>query len=194
MVAKQYPISSVRKVRAMKKNNRRHRTMPARRQLLAERLEDRRLLAGPYAPAAGEAGSTAIHKDDVSIAAWATGFADYVVGIGVDPEFQTPEKALGPAEGTTADIVSLGRGGEITLTFAVPIRDGLGADFAVFENSFSDTFLELGFVEVSSNGTDFFRFDNDSLTPAAVDAFGEVDPTEINNFAGKYRQGFGTPF
>ncbi len=152
------------------------------------------MLAGPYAPAAGEFGSTAIAKDDAVIEAWATAVANYSPGSDVDTEFQTPNKAIGPAEGTSGDVVSLGRGGEITLTFDAPIRDGIGPDFAVFENSFNDTFLELGFVEVSSDGTNFFRFQNDSLTPSPVDAFGEVDPTNVHNLAGKYRQGFGTPF
>jgi len=64
----------------------------------------------------------------------------------------------------------------------------------VFENSFSDTFLELGYVEVSSDGVNFFRFGNDSLTESPVGGFGAVDPTDIGGFAGKYRQGYGTPF
>ena len=174
--------------------SKRKRPLLCRRRLIAERLEDRRLLAGPHAPAADQSGSTAISKDDPSIVAWATGISDYTAGSNVDPEFQTPDKAIGPAEGTAGDAVSLGRGGAITLTFAEPIRDGLGPDFAVFENGFSDTFLELGFVEVSSDGVNFFRFDSDSLTAAPVDAFGAVDPTDIHNLAGKYRQGFGTPF
>ncbi|MEM9658219.1 MAG: PEP-CTERM sorting domain-containing protein, partial [Planctomycetota bacterium] len=149
---------------------------------------------GPYPPAAGQPGSTAIGKEDSSIVAWATGFQDYLVGPNVDPEWQTPENALGSAEGTSFDIVSLGQSGEITLTFDKAIADGAGPDFAVFENSFSDTFLELGWVEVSSNGVDFFRFPNDSLTASAVGAFGSVDPTNITGYASKYRQGFGTPF
>ena len=88
----------------------------------------------------------------------------------------------------------LGRSGQITLSFSTPIRNGFGSDFAVFENSFSDTFLELAYVEVSSDGSNFFRFENDSLTPSPVAAFGEVDPTNVHNLAGKYRRGQGTPF
>ncbi len=170
------------------------RVSPRRRRLLTEQLEQRRLLAGPYAPAAGEVGSTAVASDDLSIVAWATGVASYVPGTNLDAEFRVPERAIGPAEGTSGDAVSLGRGGEITLVFDAAIRDGIGPDFAVFENNFSDSFLELGFVAVSSDGTNFFEFENDSLTPAPVNAFGSVDPTDIHNFAGKYRQGFGTPF
>ncbi len=165
-----------------------------RRRLFAEQLETRRLLAGPYAPAAGEIGSTAIPQDDPSIDGWATEIAGYTPGSNVDLEFQSTTNALGPAQGIGSGAVSLGRGGAIELTFDRPIRDGIGPDFAIFENSFSDTFLELAFVEVSSDGSNFFRFANDSLTPSPVDAFGAVDPTDIQNLAGKYRQGFGTPF
>jgi len=170
------------------------KSLNKRRKLLAEQLEDRRLLAGPYAPAAGLAGSDAIANDEVAVVGWATAFEDYQPGSHVDPAFQFPANAIGQAEGTTSDAVTLGRGGQITLTFATPIRDGLGDDFAVYENSFSDTFLELAYVEVSSDGTHFFRFENDSLTASPVGAFGDVDPTNIHNLAGKYRRGQGTPF
>jgi hypothetical protein len=150
--------------------------------------------AGPYAPAAGQPGSTAVHVSDNNLQAWATGWRDYVPGADVNPTLQTPDKALGTAGEDPFDIVCLGRGGRITLTFAGAITDGPGWDFAVFENSFSDVFLELAFVEVSSNGTDFFRFGNDSLTAAPVTAFGTVDPTDVDGLAGKYRRGYGTPF
>ncbi len=150
--------------------------------------------AGPYAPAAGELGSTAIHMDDPAFVGWATGWENYDPGAEVDKGWKTPEKAVGKAVGNSDDIVCLGRGGEITMTFDSPIRDGAGYDFAVFENAFSDTFLELGYVEVSSNGTDFFRFANNSLTSGPVGGFGAMDPTNITGLAGKYRQGYGTPF
>ena len=150
--------------------------------------------AGPYAPAAGQPGSTAVFKSDAAIVGWADGFQDYVIGANVDLTWQTPAKALGPAVGDSFDIVGLGNGGQITLTFSQAITDGPGSDFAVFENGIADTFLELAYVEVSSNGTDFFRFANDSLTPSPVSAFGTLDPTNITGLAGKYRQGYGTPF
>ena len=104
--------------------------------------------------------------------------------------------ALGPAGTDTTAVVSLGDGGHITLGFAQPITNGPGADFAVFENSFADTFLELAFVEVSSDGTNFFRFPSVSLTPTTtqVGSFGALDPTNLYDLAGKYRVGFGTPF
>ena len=148
----------------------------------------------PFAPAAGQAGSKAISKEDTSIASWATGYTDLNYGTNLDEIWKTPEKALGPAVGGSSDIVSLGRGGSITLTFSRPIRDGSGPDFAVFENSFSNTFLELAWVEVSTDGIHFVRFPNFSFTQDAVGGFGDVDPTFIHGLPGKYRQSFGTPF
>ncbi len=150
--------------------------------------------AGPFAPAAGVAGSTAMGKDDPAFVQWANAYRDYQPGPNVDLTWQTPEKGLGKALGVAEDIVVLGDGGQITLTFGGYITNGAGADFAVFENSFSDTFLELAFVEVSSNGQDFFRFPNFSFTASPVNGFGAIDPTNIDGLAGKYRQGFGTPF
>lgn len=150
------------------------------------------VFAGPYAPSAGQPGSTAIHKDDAVFVGWATGWENYLPGSEVSAEWQSPEKALGRAEGTSFEIVCLGRGGKITLTFSRPINNGDGYDFATFENGFSDTFLELGYVEVSSNGRDFFRFDNDSKT--AYYTSSAVDPTNITGYCSKYRQGYGTPF
>ena len=92
--------------------------------------------------------------------------------------------------------MSLGDGGQAILTFERPIKNEIGWDFAIFENSFSDTYLELAFVEVSSNGLDYYRFEATSLTQDSIqiDAFGSVDPEKINNLAGKYRVNYGTPF
>ncbi|MES2569688.1 MAG: PEP-CTERM sorting domain-containing protein, partial [Verrucomicrobiota bacterium] len=91
---------------------------------------------------------------------------------------------------------AFGSGGKLTLSFAQPITNGPGADFAVFENGITDEFLELAFVEVSSDGVNFVRFPSVSLTPANVQigTFGSLDPTNLHNLAGKYRTGFGTPF
>lgn len=165
--------------------------------------------AGPFPPAAGLPSSTAIAANNPAIAGWASSYSNYIIGANVDLQFQTPDLALGPAgnsndnnsstnstnnNGFIFDIVSLGNNGSITLSFDQAITNGEGADFLVFENSFSDTFLELAFVEVSSNGIDFVRFDNISLTAAPVGAFGNIDTTNIFGYAGKYRGGFGTPF
>ena len=150
--------------------------------------------AGPYAPAAGKTGSTAVSMDDPAFIDWASGWVDYVPGENLASTWMNPQKALGPAEGTSFDVVSLGSGGTITMTFDPPLSNGSGWDFAIFENSFSDTFLELAYVEVSSDGVHFIRFDNDSLTAGPVGGFGATDPTNIDGLGGKYRQGFGTPF
>jgi hypothetical protein len=160
-------------------------------------------IAGPYAPAAGQLGSTAIAYNSPQIVAWANSVQELTrgpmnianPGAGL-ASFGSGTAALGPAGTDTTAVVSLGDGGHITLGFAQPITDGPGYDFAVFENGLSDTFLELGFVDVSSDGANFFRFPSVSLTPTAtqVGSFGALDPTNLNDLAGKYRVGFGTPF
>lgn len=163
--------------------------------------------AGPYSGAPETPGSDAIHMNDSAFVAWAAGVDELVrgpvnianPGLGL-ASFGTGANALGPVVGDGEDdvysVVSLGDGGWITLTFDKPIANGDGWDFAVFENGFSNNFLELAFVEVSSNGIDFFRFDSVSLTPADVQVggFGSLDPTNIHNLAGKYRQGWGVGF
>ncbi|HPA56515.1 MAG TPA: PEP-CTERM sorting domain-containing protein, partial [bacterium] len=58
----------------------------------------------------------------------------------------------------------------------------------------TDKFLELGFVEVSSNGTDFVRFNQYYLGIEPVESYGEHDPSLIWGFAGKFKQGLGTQF
>ena len=142
-----------------------------------------------------EVKETGIDKDDEKIVAWATGYKDYQVGEGVDEEWKKPEAALGKAEGTpTENIVVLGDGGSIILTFAKPITDGEGADFAVFENSINDTFLEIGTVEVSSDGEHFVAFDNYYLGTEEVESYGGHDARLIWGFAGKFKAGVGTMF
>lgn len=151
--------------------------------------------AQPFAPPANEEGSTAIHMDDSVFVGWAVDYRDYNTGKRLDPAFQTPEKALGKAGGTSFDVVSLGEGGEITMVFDdPPIENGEGWDFAVFANPYDDYFLELAYVEVSSDGDTFVRFDSISYTPDPVPSFGRVDATLVTGLAGKYRQGFGVPF
>lgn len=164
------------------------------------------VLAGPFPPAAGQPGTTAISATDASIQAWATGYQNYAAGPNVDPEWQDPQRALLSAgdsdndgivatDDYTFDIVSLGQGGQITLTFDTPITDGDGFDFVIFENSNVPGFLELAWVEVSSNGIDFVRFPAASLTPTAVGPFAStMSADDIDGLAGKYLGGYGTPF
>ena len=154
---------------------------------------------GQFAPPAGQAGSTAIAADSSIFVRWASecqyypswqNIADTTLGL---VSYGTPEDALGPADGA---VLSLGDGGRAVFHFEVPLADGEGYDFAVFENAFSDSFLELAFVEVSSDGEQFFRFPAVSLTPyeTQVGTFDTLDATLLHNLAGKYRMLFGTPF
>ena len=180
--------------------------MRSRLLILCAALSPAFALAGPYAPAADEIGTTAIPYDSAGILGWATGFQDLVRGpIKISDlsqgyaSFGSGANALGAADAQidSLPVVSLGDGGHITLTFGSPIRNGPGADFAVFENGFDDSFLELAFVEVSSNGTTFTPFHSVSLTQTATQVGSapfSIDPTDLNNLAGKYRRGFGTPF
>ncbi len=94
-------------------------------------------------------------------------------------------------------VVSLGDGGNAILSFWPPIKNGPGPDFAVFENAFTDDFLELAFVEVSSDGINFYRFPATSNTQYTlqIGPFDQMSEAEkINNLAGKYRANYGTPF
>ena len=157
-------------------------------------------LYAQFPGAADTEGSTAIHKDSSIITAWASGCSVERGFVNISkPELGLASagessNAIGKADGIS--IVSLGDSGIATLTFDLPIRNGEGYDFAVFENSFSDTFLELAFVEVSSDGVNFFRFPATSNTPTETQTggFGNTDPTLINNLAGKYKAHYGTPF
>ncbi len=163
--------------------------------------------AQSYADAPGTPTTTAISKDSSVFVFWANaaqvqrGFV-YIN----DTTFQDngtnkasyglTNYALGPAEGDGVTVISLGDGGMITLGFPEPITDGPNWDFAVFENSFQDHYMELAFVEVSSNGIDFVRFPSDSKIPTSsqLGNFSSSDCKLVNNLAGKYKAGFGTPF
>lgn len=156
-----------------------------------------------YPPQAGQPGSTAISKESTLFVGWAT-------GIEVERGFiqksnpaltangsnrasaGSPSDALGFPDGNT---VSLGDEGQATLTFAAPIFNGNGFDFAVFENG-GVTFLELGFVEASSDGIHFFRFPAHSETQTAtqIGPFATPAAPYLNNLAGKYTALYGTPF
>ena len=152
-----------------------------------------------YAPAAGQIGSTAIHKDSISIVAWANqctisrgwqNIADQSLG---KTTIGNQNSAIGIADN---DVISLGDGGIAVVQFAQAISNGVGPDFAVFENAFDDFFLELAFVEVSSDGQNFVRFPSHSLTQTTtqVVGFGQIQTEKIHNLAGKYRAAYGTPF
>ncbi len=169
-----------------------------------------------FAPAAGQAGTTAIYKDSTAFTGWAVsckvtrGFINiedttetYTQGDSTSNRafFGTAENAVGKP-GSATDVVSLGDGGAAVLTFAHPITNGTGPDFAVFENGFRaqvapfEYYLELAFVEVSTDGKRFVRFPSVSLTQDTlqIDGFGQLNPEKIHNLAGKYVINYGTPF
>ncbi len=147
----------------------------------------------------------AIYKDSSIFVSWASActvnrglqnIADSSLGYATagDSSF-----AIGKSDGS--GVVSLGDGGSAILTFSKPIINGVGNDFAVFENGFSygiDTlfFLELAFVEVSSDGQNYFRFPSKSFSQTSSQ-FGNgdgINPKWLNNLAGRYMMNYGTPF
>jgi hypothetical protein len=93
-------------------------------------------------------------------------------------------------------VISLGDGGSVVLGFPQPIINGPGFDFAVFENAFNDSFLELAHVEVSQDGQRYFRFPSLSYsqTGEQTQPFGTTYPDSIHNLAGRFRMPYGTPF
>lgn len=158
-----------------------------------------KMVFSQYPPAAGLAGSTAIHKDSSIIINWAKSCivqrGDYDISHSTDSVVTngTVADALNSADAIT---VSLGDSGIAILSFFPPISNGSGFDFAIFENSFDGNFLELAFVEVSTDSVHWYRFDAVSLTQkdTQISTFGLLDPTKINNLAGKYKVFYGTPF
>ena len=160
-----------------------------------------------FAPAQDKPGTTAMHADSSAFVAWATGCTVERGPMRIDkPEnglasYGADSLALG-MPGGTYDVVSLGDGGTAILTFGSPIYNGEGPDFAVFENGFAnavnpDTWaLELGFVEVSSDGVNFFRFPAVTYvqTETQLGNAGSIDPAQLHNFASKYGAFYGTPF
>lgn len=159
-----------------------------------------------FAPQAGISGSDAIHKTSTLIQSWANTctvkrgsmyIADAsspMVSIGADAD------ATGAAD---ALVVSLGDSGVATLGFNGLIFDGPGPDFAVFENGFAnpsnpeESFMELAFVEVSSDGEHFFRFPSVSNTATTTQVPGAgvyMNARSVYNLAGKHIAQYGTPF
>ncbi len=158
-----------------------------------------------YPPQAPLPGNDAIAASDSIIVDWAKNctvergwinIADTSLG---KANFGNEQNAIGSA---SSSLVSLGDGGIAVLTFEYAIKNGAGPDFAIFENGFSDplndtmAFLELAFVEVSSDGENYFRFPATSQIQDTVqiDNFTYSDARQIHNLAGKYKNGYGTPF
>ena len=169
-------------------------------------------LSAQFAPAAPHPDSEAILKDDARILSWATSAHSVRGFINIQDttrtftfQDKTSNRATFGADSLVlgkkfgpGDLLCLGDSGYVTLGFEKAIANGAGPDFAVFENGFklgSDTsyYLELAFVEVSSDGLNFFRFPSISLTQTEnqiSDADG-LNPSKLHNLAGKlpFRQG-----
>ncbi len=164
-----------------------------------------------YAPQAGISGSSALHKSSTQIVGWANyctlqrGWMD-IANPSLGRVYSGDSSlAMGAADNLT---VSLGDSGIAVLTFPAPITNGPGADFAVFENGFlnaansEEAFLELAFVEVSSDGVHFFRFpaisytqDTQQITGTGAPGTGDyINARHIHHLAGKYIANNGTPF
>ncbi len=155
-----------------------------------------------FAPQVGSTGCDAIYKDSSIIVAWATQctvkrgwqhMADTTLG---KASVGDSSAAVGAAGNM---VVSLGDGGEAILTFERPVRNGPGYDFAVFENGFvvdSLAFLELAFVEVSSDGQHYVRFPSvyHGDTMQQLQNGEGMNAANINSLAGKYVADYGTPF
>lgn len=159
-----------------------------------------------FAPQAGIVGSTAIAASSTQIVAWAAS-CTFQRGY---KDIAQPQMGYAAAGDSTSAIgaednfiISLGDSGVATLSFPHPIVNGLGADFVVFENGFNnpsnaeEAFLELAFVEVSSDGINYFRFSATSATQADTQILGAgvyMNARKLNNLAGKYIANYGTPF
>ena len=158
--------------------------------------------AGPF----DEAG---IAAESGAFRVWGTHIAEYSPASGAEANAMSGN-ALGKADGLTVSLGDLSQlelsngatSGSITLRFDEPIRNGPGWDFAVFENAFAinteSVFAELGFVEVSTDGEAFARFESVSLTDERLNlptpAFSGIDPTDVDGLAGKHLAGLSTPF
>lgn len=165
---------------------------------------------------------------------WASRVVDYSPAPGIDAMWKNANLALGPIYKTNAATpnpipsleyatVSLGdlsqqqisdgvAPGSITLGFDFKIINGTGYDFVVFENALSSgsyAFLELAYVEVSSDGINFARFPSLSLNGPEPDlligvghdqqlAYSYRDATNVHNLAGKHHnsgdESWGTGF
>jgi hypothetical protein len=159
-----------------------------------------------YFPQIGSGNNDAIYKDSTIIKSWAKTCVVNRGWVNKDDKtlgkatFGVDSNAVGKAGG--GSIVSLGDSGVAILSFNPPIANGSEADFVVFENGFVSTgsepsaFLEFAFVEVSSNGTDFYRFNaiSNIQTSSQNTSFGLSNASLVYNLAGKYLGNYGTPF
>ncbi|HOO71513.1 MAG TPA: hypothetical protein PK926_07105 [Spirochaetota bacterium] len=149
-----------------------------------------------------------VSKDDASLVAWADGYSEFERGYDrtsiydnptVYGDLDYPERAYGPATGDNFDVVVLGNHGYITLTFSGGIGNGEGFDFAVWENGFGTPsvdsfFAELAYVEASSDGVNFVRFDSVSRTASPPGGYGCVCVHDIYGLCGMHPNAYSEPY
>ena len=114
---------------------------------------------------------------------------------------QGPPTADKDSQGSL-DVVSLGKGGVITLELGCVVQDGEGVDFIVYENAFfvgTAVFAEAAEVAVSADGDAFVTFP--CTPPGAVDdgvngcaGTAPAVANERNGLSGEHAQGGGDGF
>lgn len=140
--------------------------------------------------------NAAYDRGDPALIAWATTIQDSERGL---QNYQDPDLGYA-AYGSVTDILgdggtpcSLGDGGWLVMGFDVPIIDGPGDDFVVFENGFeyNGVYMELGFVEVSSDGNTFARMPAFCRRVTQPGPWDSSDPADFYNLAGNFIGGTG---
>jgi hypothetical protein len=155
-----------------------------------------------FDPAGGKNGSKAVHRNHASISYWGDSIRLELGNTRINSStpiiVSTGEvaDAIGHADNRT---VSLGDNGRATYFFERAIANIEGPDFVVFENGFDwvgGYFLELAFVEVSSDGSRFVRFPALSAadTTVQIENLAYMEPEWYYNLAGKHQAPYGTPF
>ncbi|MEM8737848.1 MAG: PEP-CTERM sorting domain-containing protein [Planctomycetota bacterium] len=136
-----------------------------------------------------------IDATDARLVGFANSVESFLAAPGTSGAVDDPSAALGAPDAgfdgiPTNGLFSLGDPlpdidpGQITLGFENAITNGIGDDFAVFENAgdFGDfgLFAELAFVEVSTDGNTFARFASE-FTGTIPTVGGPALPTDLLN-------------
>ena len=157
--------------------------------------------AGPYSPAGGQPGSTAIPAADPSIVEWATGYTIDRGLVEIDnpslgyATYGGPRCEHRPHRRAAATAINLlrhrpGPGRNDHAHFRQGDHQRPGTGLRRFRQRFlvrQPEWAKLAFVEVSSDGVNFFRFPSVSLTQTTtqVGSYGQLDPTNLYDLAGK---------
>ena len=143
----------------------------------------------------GSVSQLTVRAETAAAVGWASEVIEYIEGKDLT-SFTDPQRALGSwfahkseeISDPVYDVVSLGNGGSLTLKWETPAGNGIGPDFAVFENGMSagenSVFAELAFVEVSSDGEYFERFHSVSAGTEPVPSGGQIAADSVFGLAG----------